>query len=208
MQAFTSTRGVLLPIAQDDVDTDTILPQRWLITVSREGLGEGLFGAWRYDAAGRPRPDFVLNQPAYARARIVVSGQNYGCGSSREHAVWAHLDQGISAVIAVSFGPIFYDNCLKNGLLPVRLPEAAVADLLRNSLASPGAEAEVDLVSQQVTAPDGTRHAFDIDPGRRADLLAGRDEIDATMAHNDAISAFQARQQRAHPWMTRRNEPA
>lgn len=201
MQAFTVHQGLVAPLDRANVDTDAIIPQRWLVTVSRTGLGAGLFGVWRYDAQGAPRPDFVLNQSAYRGARIVVAGANYGCGSSREHAVWAHLDHGVRAVIAPSFGPIFEENCLNNGLLPVTLPALVVQRIMQQLLAHPGARCGVDLRRRQVTGPDGERHPFPMDPGRREALLEGWDAIAVTERESAAIAAFQARQLGAMPWL-------
>lgn len=201
MQAFDALSGVAVPMDRANIDTDAIIPQRWLVTVTREGLGTGLFGSWRYDAQGHARPDFILNQPAYAQACILVAGANYGCGSSREHAVWAHLDHGIRAVIAPSYGPIFYENCLNNGLLPVVLPDETVATLLRLLHAHPGAVCHVDLRAQEVTGPDGTVYHFTMDAGRRTALLEGLDDIGMSFRQLDAIEAFQARQLREQPWL-------
>lgn len=201
MQAFDTLAGVAVPMARANIDTDAIIPQRWLVTVTREGLGSGLFGSWRYDAQGQSRPDFILNQPAYRDACILVAGANYGCGSSREHAVWAHLDQGIRAVVAPSFGPIFYENCLNNGLLPVVLPDEDVAALMRQLLQSPGAPCRVDLQRQEVTGPDGTVYRFTMDAGRRIALLEGLDDIGMSARQMAQIDAFQARQLREQPWL-------
>ena len=201
MKAFHHTRGIVAPIQRDDVDTDAIVPQRWLVTVDRKGLGQGLFGSWRYDLDDRPRPGFVLNQPAYKNARIILAGRNYGCGSSREHAVWAHLDYGIEAVIAPSYGPIFYENCLKNGLLPVMLPESAIARLMAQALAEPGCQCEVNLDTLRVTGPDGRAYAFEMDAGRRRLLLEGTDDIAVTLNMAHEIGKFQECLRRTKPWL-------
>jgi len=200
MQAFERVEGVAIPLERDNVDTDAMVPQRWLVTVERKGLGAGLFDGWRHDGQGRPRPDFVFNQPAYAGARIVVAGANYGCGSSREHAVWAHLDRGLRAVIAPSYGPIFQENALKNGLLPVVLPPETVRGLLRQLQARPGARLAVDLRRREVTDPAGGVHVFEIDPGRRQALLEGQDEIAQVLALSGTIADFQRRDLERHPW--------
>lgn len=195
MQPFELVEGVALPLERSNVDTDAIIPQRWLVTVSRSGLGGGLFGSWRYDVDGSEQPDFILNQAAYRRACIIVAGANYGCGSSREHAVWAHLDYGVRAVIAPSYGPIFYENSLNNGLLPVVLPPDDVANLLRQLLARPGATCRVDLIRCEVTGPDAAVYRFSIDAGRRQALLEGLDDIAMSLAQSAQIDAFQARLQ-------------
>ncbi len=201
MKPFLSAHGSMLPLNQDNIDTDAIVPQRWLVTVARDGLADGFMGAWRYDEQGRPRPDCVLNQAAYQGAAIVVARKNYGCGSSREHAVWAHQGYGIRAIVAESYGPIFHENCLKNGLLPVTLPAAAIEALTRQALARPGAGCTVDLAAQRVTGPDGQAYGFDIDPGRRRLLLDGIDDIGLAWRRAAAIERFQAEQQAQRPWL-------
>ncbi len=200
MQAFEKVTGIALPIDRENVDTDAIVPQRWLVTVERDGLGAGLFGSLRYDENGHDRADFVLNQPAYQGAKIIVAGANYGCGSSREHAVWAHLDYGIHAIIAPSYGPIFYENCLKNGLLPVLLPEEAVRRMLRQIHQAPGTHLGVDLAKNQVTGPDGVLHGFSMDEGRRKALLEGTDDIALTLKFSEQIAAFAQRDAQDRPW--------
>jgi 3-isopropylmalate/(R)-2-methylmalate dehydratase small subunit len=200
MEKFIRVTGIAAPLPRRNVDTDAIMPKRWCVSISKEGFGAGLFGDWRYDLAGREVPDFVLNREPWRRARILVAGANYGCGSSREMAVWGHLQFGIRAVIAPSFASIFHNNCFKNGLLPVTLPDAVVDKILAELAARPGAEMTVDLVAGTVTAPDGTVHAFAIDPARRAALLEGLDEIGETLRHAAAIDAFQAADRRRRPW--------
>ena len=202
MRAFTRHTGIMAPIDRDNVDTDAIIPQRWLITVERAGLGAGLFGGWRYDSEGRKDPNFTLNQQADAHASVVVARSNYGCGSSREHAVWAHLDYGIHAIIASSYGSIFYENCLKNGLLPVVLAETQVDALMRQALTGDGSSAVIDLEANQVIGPDGIVYKFNIDAGRRQALLEGKDEISATLARQDAINRFEEWQASTQPWLT------
>lgn len=191
----------MLPINQDNVDTDAIAPQRWLITVERKGLGKGLFGSWRYDDKGRDDPTFILNRPEYAGASVIIARSNYGCGSSREHAVWAHLDYGIRAIVAISYGSIFYENCLKNGLLPVTLPEDQVNDLMNHALAADRRTLTVDLATSQLIGPDGTTYSFTMDEGRRQSLLKGEDDIAATLARRDAIDGFEKRHDQAKPWL-------
>ena len=201
MHAFEQVSGIALPMDRAHIDTDTIIPQRWLVTVSRQGLGRGLFGSLRYDAQGHEQPDFILNQPAYRGACLIVAGANYGCGSSREHAVWAHLDYGIRAIIAPSFGAIFYGNSLNNGLLPVELPAPQVALLLQQLQAAPGAHCTVDLQRCQVTGPDATTYPFAMDAGRRQALLLGLDEIALTERELPRIAAFQQQQLQRMPWL-------
>lgn len=201
MKAFHRVQGIMVPLQRDNVDTDAIIPQRWLVTVDRKGLGQGLFGAWRYDEAGLPRADFVLNRPGYQGARIIVAGRNYGCGSSREHAVWAHLDHGIQAIVAASYGPIFHENCLRNGLLPVTLPETAIAALLAQALAEPGCHCEVNLDTLHVTGPDARAYPFTMDEGRRQLLRQGADDIAVTLKMENDIGRFQECQRRTKPWL-------
>ena len=201
MQAFRRHRGLMLPINADNVDTDAITPQRWLITVERKGLGGGLFGSWRYGENGEDNPDCVLNKPQYAGASVIVARANYGCGSSREHAVWAHLDYGIRAIVAASYGPIFYENCLKNGLLPVVLPDRHIDTLMAHALAGDGAELLIDLELNKVMGPGGLVYDFAMDPGRRQSLLDGLDDIAATLAQREDIDNFEAWQRRKSPWL-------
>jgi 3-isopropylmalate/(R)-2-methylmalate dehydratase small subunit len=186
LRTFTS-KTVVLPI--DNVDTDQIIPARFLKGTSKQGLGKQLFSDWRYDASGAPRPDFVLNRPEAAGAAVLVAGDNFGCGSSREHAPWALHDFGFRAVVSTSFADIFRNNALKNGLLPIAL-EPAVHQRL---LASPGAAVTVSLEDQTLTLPDGTAARFSIDPFARYCLLKGMDELDYLRAQEPAIAAFEAR---------------
>lgn len=200
MKPFTQLTGTAAPLPIANVDTDQIIPKQFLKTVSREGLSKGLFYDLKTKADGSPDPDFVLNRPAYAGASILIAKENFGCGSSREHAPWALLDQGLSCVIAPSFADIFYNNCFKNGLLPVILPRDVVDQLLEQA-GGPNHVFTVDLETQTVTAPDGKVHRFDIDPGRKASLLAGLDEIGETLQHAGAISAFEEKRKLAQPWL-------
>lgn len=200
MKPFTQLTGTAAPLPVANVDTDQIIPKQFLKTVSREGLSKGLFYDLKTKADGSPDPDFVLNRPAYAGASILIAKENFGCGSSREHAPWALLDQGLSCVIAPSFADIFYNNCFKNGLLPVILPRDVVDQLLEQA-GGPNHVFTVDLETQTVTAPDGKVHRFDIDPGRKASLLAGLDEIGETLQHAGAISAFEEKRKLAQPWL-------
>ncbi|MEJ8810843.1 3-isopropylmalate dehydratase small subunit [Variovorax ureilyticus] len=191
MEVFTQLDAVAAPLARNNVDTDQIVPALYLQKPRADNFGDYLFRDVRHDAQGRRRDDFVLNQPAFAEAHILVAGRNFGCGSSREHAVWALHDGGFRAVIAPSFGDIFFSNALKNGLLPVRLPEEAVHALLAALSEAPGTHLRIDLETQQVTDLQGRTHAFDIDPFPRHCLLHGIDEIDYTLAQHARIEAFE-----------------
>ncbi|EJL27325.1 3-isopropylmalate dehydratase, small subunit [Caulobacter sp. AP07] len=202
MKAVSIVAGVAAPLNRADIDTDAIIPQNWLITTEREGLGRGLFSNWRYlPGTEVPDPAFVLNQPAFAGARILVAGPNYGCGSSREHAVWAHLDFGIEAVVAASFGPIFRDNALKNGLLTAEVEADVAADMLAHLQTRSPRTMTIDLADTQLVGPDGRRHGFRIDPERRNALLEGRDDIASTLDRSQVISAFQRRDRQRRPWI-------
>ena len=202
MQPFTRLDGRAAPLPVANIDTDQIIPKQFLKTVEREGLAKGLFYDLRFDGEGKPRPDFVLDQPAYAGASVLIAGDNFGCGSSREHAPWALLDFGLRCVIAPSFADIFYNNCFENGLLPVALPESAVHELMGEALGG-NHVFSVDLETQTVTAPSGKAVHFDIDPGRKEKLLKGLDAIGETLQHDADIAAFEARRERRQPW----NEP-
>ena len=200
MQAFTRLDGRAAPLPIANIDTDQIIPKQFLKTVEREGLGKGLFYDLRFDEQGREKPDFVLNQPAYAGAKVLIAGENFGCGSSREHAPWALLDLGIQCVIASSFADIFYNNCFQNGLLPVILPEAEVQALLSEALGG-NHVFSVDLETQTVTAPSGRTFSFSIDAGRREKMLKGLDAIGETLQRADRIDVFESRQALRQPWM-------
>jgi 3-isopropylmalate/(R)-2-methylmalate dehydratase small subunit len=203
MQPFTDLHAKAAPLDMANLDTDQIIPKQFLKTVDREGLSQGLFYDLRFDADGRPRPDFVLNDPRYAGAGVLITGDNFGCGSSREHAPWALLDNGIRCVIAPSFADIFYNNCFQNGLLPVALPEAAVRALMEEAKGGNHVFG-VDLPSQTVTSPSGQRFRFEIDPARKAKMLAGLDAIGETLEHRQEIDVYEARHALAQPWL----EPA
>ena len=203
MQPFTTLTAVAAPLDLPDIDTDRILPARFLRKPrSTPGYATFLFHDVRFTAAGAEKPDFVLNQAAYRGAQILVVAENFGCGSSREMAVWALAANDIRAVIAPSLGDIFHQNCFKNGLLAVILPGAVVADLRRELHAQPGAAVRIDLEAQTVTAPSGAAHRFDIDPFRKQMLLTGRDEIALTLGYEPAIAAFEARHAAETPWLT------
>ena len=201
MDKFTTLTGVAAPINMINVDTDMIIPKNYLKTIKRTGLGQYLFAEMRYDEQAREKPDFVLNKAPYRNAKILVAGQNFGCGSSREHAPWALLDFGISCVIAPSFADIFFNNTFKNGILPVRLPEARVNQLLRFLLELPGAEITVDLPAQTVRGPDGQVDTFEVDPFRKNCLVNGLDDIGLTLQKEASISAYEARTAAVRPWL-------
>ncbi len=203
MEKFVRVTGVACPLARINVDTDAIMPKRWCVSITKEGFDKGFFGDWRYDLDGREIPSFVLNRAPYRDAKILVAGANYGCGSSREMAVWGHLQFGIRAVIAPSFASIFEENSFKNGLLPVVLPEAVVIDLLAALDAHPGAHMTVDLEAERVTGPDARVYPFAVEPARRRALLEGQDEIGQTLRHRGAIDAFQAADRTRRPWVWR-----
>jgi 3-isopropylmalate/(R)-2-methylmalate dehydratase small subunit len=201
MDKFTKLTGVAAPLNMINVDTDMIIPKNYLKTIKRTGLGKNLFAEMRYDEAGREKPDFVLNKGPYRSASILVAGQNFGCGSSREHAPWALLDFGIRCVIAPSFADIFFNNTFKNGILPVILPEARVNELLRFLLELPGAEITIDLPAQTVAGPDGKVDTFDINPFRKHCLINGLDDIGLTLQKEASITAFEKRQGSERSWL-------
>jgi len=191
MTPFTVLTTTAVPLRAENVDTDQIIPARYLTAVTRAGMGEGLFAAWRYDAEGRPRPDFVLNRPEYAGAQILIAGRNFGSGSSREHAVWALTEYGFRAVISPGFADIFYNNALKNGLLPVVLPETVVHALWDRVEAQPRSLLTIDLAAQTVRLPDGEEVTFAIDPYRKLCLLQGVDDLGYLLAQEEAIAAYE-----------------
>ncbi|WP_273699826.1 3-isopropylmalate dehydratase small subunit, partial [Paracoccus sphaerophysae] len=184
-----------------NIDTDMIIPKQFLKTIHRSGLGKNLFDEMRYTADGAENPDFVLNKPAWRDSQIIVAGDNFGCGSSREHAPWALLDYGIRCVISTSFADIFYNNCFKNGILPIVLPEDAVQALMRDAENGANARLTVDLESQTVTGADGTAYHFEMDPHRKHCLLNGLDDIGLTMEKSPAIEAYEARIAQSQPWV-------
>lgn len=204
MRKFDVLTGVAAPLLRANVDTDAIIPSREMRSVSKSGLADGLFAGWRYDRIGgrEPNPDFVLNQPAHAGTQILLSGENFGCGSSREHAVWALAEYGIHAIIAPSFSPIFYMNCVRNGVLPVRLPAESIAGLAASVQPDPQSRCvTIDLVRRIVRGPGGEVHEFEIEPESREMLLEGLDAIDLTLKQRDAIEAFTARDREQRPWI-------
>jgi len=201
MQKFTTLRGVAAPMPMINIDTDAIIPKQFLKTIKRTGLGKNLFDELRYEMDGREKPDFVLNQPAYRKAQILVTGENFGCGSSREHAPWALLDFGIRCVIAPSFADIFYNNCFKNGILPIKLPQSEVDKLMDDAKRGANAIVTIDLEKQEITGPDGGRIHFEVDPFRKHCLVNGLDDIGLTLEKAASIDSFEARDRMARPWM-------
>jgi 3-isopropylmalate/(R)-2-methylmalate dehydratase small subunit len=193
MASFTTLTSTAAPLRAENVDTDQIIPAKYLTAVTKEGMGLGCFSNWRYLEDGSDNPEFVLNQPQFKGAQILVAGRNFGSGSSREHAVWALTDYGFKSVIAPQFADIFYNNSLKNGLLPVTLPEDVVQGLWATLEANPSATITVDLPSQTVTLPDGSSYAFQIDPFRKLCLLEGVDDLGYIMARESAITAHEAK---------------
>ncbi|HEU5359751.1 MAG TPA: 3-isopropylmalate dehydratase small subunit [Candidatus Deferrimicrobiaceae bacterium] len=201
IEKFVSLKAVAIPLDRENVDTDAIIPARFLKTIKRTGLGERLFHAWRFDETGTEMPDFPLNVAPYRGGKILVAGENFGCGSSREHAVWALMDYGIRAVLAPSFGDIFHNNALKNGLLPVRLAAVEVRELIRQVTESPGAKISIDLPGQNVTGPDGATYRFDIGSFPKECLLKGLDEIALTLAHQEEIDRYERDGKKKTPWL-------
>jgi len=200
MDKFTTVTGIAAPMPLVNIDTDMIIPKQFLKTIKRTGLGVNLFDEMRYTPDGQEIPEFVLNKPQYRQAQILVAGDNFGCGSSREHAPWALLDFGIRCVISTSFADIFYNNCFKNGILPLVLPAEAVAHLMDEASKGENARVTVDLESQTVTAPDGTAYGFEIDPFKKHCLLNGLDDIGLTLQKTAAIDAFEDRARTLFPW--------
>ncbi len=195
MRPFRTTTGRVAVLDRQDVDTDQIIPKQFLKRIERTGFGEFLFYDWRFDANGDPRPDFELNDPAYANARVLLAGRNFGCGSSREHATWALQDFGFEVVIAPSFGDIFASNCLQVGLVPIKLPPEQVKQLMELVAREGGAEMTVDLEQQTISAPGGELLNFPFDPSQRHRLLNGLDDIGLSLAHEAEIEAYEA----SHP---------
>ncbi len=201
MQKFTTLTGVAAPLPMRNVDTDMIIPKQFLKTIKRTGLGKSLFFEMRYDQAGKEVADFVLNKPAYRKATILVTGENFGCGSSREHAPWALLDFGIRCIIAPDFADIFYNNCFQNGILPIKLPQADVDKLMDDANRGSNATLTVDLEKQEIRGPDGGVIKFDIDPFRKHCLLNGLDNIGLTLEKQKAIDTFEKKTQATRPWL-------
>jgi 3-isopropylmalate/(R)-2-methylmalate dehydratase small subunit len=201
MDKFTTLTGVAAPLPLRNIDTDMIIPKQFLKTIKRTGLGKSLFYEMRYDEQGNEVSDFVLNQPAYRKATILVTGENFGCGSSREHAPWALLDFGFRCVIAPDFADIFYNNCFQNGILPIKLPQAEVDKLMDDAGRGSNATLTVDLESQEIRGPDGGVIKFDIDPFRKHCLLNGLDAIGLTLEKKQSIEKFEQSAATARPWL-------
>ena len=201
MQKFETLTGVAAPLNIVNVDTDMISPKQFLKTIKRTGLGKSLFFEMRFDQAGKENDSFVLNKPAYRKAQILVAGDNFGCGSSREHAPWALLDFGIRCVISTSFADIFYNNCFKNGILPIVVSAEDQKKLLDDASRGSNATLTIDLPNQVIKGPDGGTVKFEIDPFRKHCLLNGLDDIGLTMEKADAISAFEKKNAASHPWL-------
>jgi len=200
MEKFTTLEGVAAPLKMINVDTDMIIPKQYLKTIKRTGLGKGLFSEKRYRDDGSENPDFVLNKPAYRKAKILVTGDNFGCGSSREHAPWALMDFGIRCVISTSFGDIFYNNCFKNGILPVQVSPEDLEKLFDDAERGANATMTIDLERQEIRGPDGGVVKFDIDPHRKHCLLNGLDDIGLTMIKKDKIDSYESKMKTARPW--------
>ena len=210
MEKFTVLKGLVAPIDRENVDTDAIIPKQFLKSIRKTGFGPNLFDEWRYldhgepgqDPASRqPNPEFVLNQPRYQGASVLLARRNFGCGSSREHAPWAIQQYGFRALIAPSFADIFFNNCFKNGLLPIVLPESTVAQLFDEVNAHPGYQLTVDLERQVIVKPQGEEIAFDVQAFRKYCLLNGLDDIGLTLRHKDKIQSFEAQRLAAKPWL-------
>ena len=213
MQKFTIHQGLVAPMDRENVDTDAIIPKQFLKSIKKTGFGPNLFDEWRYldqpgqpgvpESARKPNPDFVLNQPRYAGASILLARKNFGCGSSREHAPWALEQYGFRTVIAPSFADIFFNNCFKNGMLPIQLPETQVAQLFDEVAAFPGYQLTVDLERQVIVRPQGEEIVFDVLPFRKYCLLGGFDDIGLTLRHKDKIAAFEAQRLASKPWLAK-----
>jgi 3-isopropylmalate/(R)-2-methylmalate dehydratase small subunit len=201
MEKFTVLEGVAAPLHMINVDTDMIIPKQYLKTTKRTGLGKGLFSEQRYRDDGSENPDFVLNRPAYRTAKILVADDNFGCGSSREHAPWALLDFGIRCVVSTSFGDIFYNNCFKNGILPVRVSPEDLAKLFDDADRGANATLTVDLEKQEIRGPDGGTVTFEVDEFRKHCLLNGLDDIGLTLVKGDKIDRFEQGAKAARPWL-------
>jgi len=213
MQTFTVHQGLVAPMDRENVDTDAIIPKQFLKSIRKTGFGPNLFDEWRYldqpgqpgvpESQRKPNPDFVLNQPRYAGASVLLARKNFGCGSSREHAPWAIDQYGFRAIIAPSFADIFFNNCFKNGLLPIVLPEATVAQLFDEVQAFPGYQLTIDLQRQVIVKPEGEEIPFDVQPFRKYCLLNGLDDIGLTLRHKDKIQAYEAQRLATKPWLAR-----
>lgn len=200
MDKFTELEGVAAPLKMINVDTDMIIPAQHLKTIKRTGLGKHLFSTMRYKTDGTENPDFVLNKPAYRKSKIMVVGDNFGCGSSREHAPWALMDFGIRCVISTQFGDIFYNNCFKNGILPIALPQEEMDKLFDDAERGANATLTINLEAQEIRGPDGGVIHFDIDPFRKKCLLEGLDDIGLTLSKQDSIADYESKAGMSRPW--------
>ncbi len=200
MEKFTTLTGIAVHLPMINVDTDMIIPKQYLKTIARTGLGEDLFAELRYDEAGERLADFVLHTDPYTEAKILIAGENFGCGSSREHAPWALLDFGFRCIVAPSFADIFYNNCFKNGILPIVLPQSEIDKLIDDASRGANAMMTVDLEAQEIRGPDGGVIKFDVDPHRKRCLIEGLDDIALTMEKADAIAAFEQENCASRPW--------
>jgi len=201
MDKFTTLDGIAAPLPMINVDTDKIIPKQFLKTIKRTGLGKALFDEMRYRNDGSENPDFILNKPAYRQSKILVAGENFGCGSSREHAPWALLDFGIRCVIAASFADIFYNNCFKNGILPIKLPQEIVDELMDDAKKGANARLSIDLAQQTIARPDGGVVKFEIDGFRKHCLLNGLDDVGLTLQKAPAIGSFEEKNKLSQPWL-------
>ncbi len=201
MEKFEKLTAVAAPLKLINIDTDMIIPKQFLKTIKRTGLGKSLFYEMRYDEDGNENPDFILNQPAYRKAQILVAGDNFGCGSSREHAPWALKDFGIRCVISTSFADIFYNNCFKNGILPIKVSQHDLDKLFEDAERGANATVTVDLENQEITGPDGGSIAFDLDPFRKHCLLEGLDDIGLTLEKAPSIDTYEKKLATSHPWL-------
>lgn len=200
MEAFTKLSTHAAPINLANIDTDQIIPKQFLTTIERKGLGNGLFYDFRFDESGNPKPDFVLNQERYKGTQMIIAGDNFGCGSSREHAPWALLDFGIRCVIAPSFADIFYNNCFKNGILPIKLPQAQTEELMSEAKGH-NFRFDIDLEAQTIVSPSGKTYSFEIEPSMKRALLLGLDDIADSLTHKVAIDNYKAQKALAMPWL-------
>lgn len=200
MEKFNTLTGVAAPLNMVNVDTDMIIPKQFLKTIKRTGLKEGLFAELRQDENGNSK-NFVLDQPTYQNAKILITGENFGCGSSREHAPWALLDFGISCIVAPDFADIFFNNCFKNGILPIRLPREQVDMLMEDATKGANATMTVDLETQEITRPDGEKIHFEVEPFRKHCLLNGLDDIGLTLQKEDKIASYEAKRKDTQPWL-------
>ncbi len=207
MEKFDKLRGVAAPMPMINIDTDAIIPKQYLASITRVGLGKGLFNDLRFNPDGSENPDFVLNKPAYRQAKLLIAGDNFGCGSSREHAPWSLADFGIRCLIAPSFADIFFNNCVKNGILLITLPQERIDVLMADAERGANAVFSIDLEAQEITRPDGDKMSFEIDAFRKHMLLEGLDEIALSLGRMEQIESFEARQRLEQPWLYSASNP-